>query len=78
MAHNHFLAMLASIRATFPELDDGAVRYAANLVSNELRRGHCDIYNVKFSRVPLDDAGYYVDFVVEASGVPIYARVTVD
>ena len=78
MVHDHFLAMLASIRAKFPELDDGAARYAANLVSNELRRGHYDIYGVEFSRVPLDDAGYYVHFTVEASGVTIYVRATVD
>jgi hypothetical protein len=77
-SQDYFPAIQARIREEFSEYDEGAVRHAANKITNEIRRGHFDCYYIEVSRVPLDDDGYYVHFEVEASGVTVYVRVTVD
>ena len=75
---NYFPAIQARVRAEFPEFGEGAVRHAANKITNEIRRGHFDCYYIEVSHAPLDNNGYYVHFEVEASGVTVYVRVTVD
>lgn len=75
---NHFSAIQARVREAFPEFDEGAVRHASNKITNELRRGHYDIYNIDVSRDPMGDDGYFVHFEIEASGTTVYVRVTVD
>ncbi|MCP3017977.1 hypothetical protein [Cupriavidus basilensis] len=75
---DHFAAIQARVREEFPEFDEGAVRHASNKITNEIRRGHFDCYNIDVSHGPMDDNGYYVHFEVEASGKMVYVRVTVD
>jgi len=75
---NHFPAIQARVREAFPEFDEGAVRHASNKITNEIRRGRFDVYNIDVSQGPMDDNGYYVHFEVEASGKTVYVRVTVD
>lgn len=75
---NYFAAIQARVRDEFPEFDDAAVKHASNKITNELRRGHYDCYNIDVSHTPLGDDGYYVHFEVEASGVTVHVRVTVD
>lgn len=36
MPRDHFAAIQARIREEFPEFDDGAVRHAANKITNEI------------------------------------------
>lgn len=78
LGRDHFTAIKDRIRAAFPELDEGAVTHAANKITNEIRRGHTDCYDIEVSRHQLGDDGYYSHFTVEASGVIAYVRVTVD
>jgi hypothetical protein len=75
---DHFAAIQARVREEFPEFDEGAVRHASNKITNEIRRGHFDVYNIDVSHEPMGDDGYYVHFKVEASGKTVYVRVTVD
>lgn len=75
---DHFPAIVSAVRSAFPELSDGAIRHASNLITNEIRRGHFDCYGVDVGRRPLSDDGYFRHFEVEASGVTVYVRVTVD
>lgn len=77
-AKKRFLAMLDTIRKTFPELAEKAVQHAGNKISNELRRGQFTPYAIEIRRSPMDDEGQYVHFEVEASGITVYVRVTVD
>ena len=78
LPQDHFGAIQARIREEFPEFDDGAVRHASNKITNELRRGHFDVYSIDVSRGPMGDDGNYVHFEVEASGNAVHVRVTVD
>lgn len=78
LERDHFAAIQSRVREEFPEFDDGAVRHASNKITNEIRRGHFDVYNIDVSHGPMDDNGYYVHFNVEASGTTVYVRVTVD
>lgn len=78
LERDHFANIQARVRAEFPEFDEGAVRHAANKITNEIRRGHFDVYNIDVSHEPMDDQGYYVHFEVDASGKMVYVRVTVD
>ncbi|WCM21337.1 hypothetical protein NDK50_07790 [Paraburkholderia bryophila] len=78
LERGHFAAIQARVRKEFPEFDEGAVRHASNKITNELRRGHYDCYNIDVSHGPMGDDGYYVHFEVEASQKTVYVRVTVD
>jgi hypothetical protein len=75
---DHFAAIQERVRAEFPEFDEGAVRHASNKITNELRRGHYDCWNIDVSHAPMGDDGCYVHFEVEASDTTVYVRVTVD
>lgn len=75
---NYFPAIQARVRKLFPELDESAVAYACNKITNKIRRGHFDCYYIDVSRHPLDNNGYYVHLEVEVSGIVIYVRFTVD
>ncbi|NTJ46893.1 hypothetical protein G6K93_07690 [Agrobacterium rhizogenes] len=75
---DRFLRLKELIHQTFPIFDDGAVTHAANNITNEIRRGHFDCYGIDVSRQPMDDNGHYTHFVVEASGIMVYVRITVD
>lgn len=75
---NYFPAIQARVRDAFPEFDEGAVRHASNKITNEIRRGHFDCYTIDVSRSRMDDDGNYVHFEVEAGGVLVYVRITVD
>jgi hypothetical protein len=78
--HNHFPEILAEVRAAFPELRDGAVRYAANKITNIIRRGHFDCYGVDVSHAPMDDddGEQYIHDSFEVSGLVAHVRFTVD
>lgn len=78
LERDHFAAIQARVRQEFPEFDEGAVRHASNKITNEIRRGHFDVYNIDVSHGPMDDNGYYAHFEVVASGKTVYVRVTVD
>ncbi|WP_241300506.1 hypothetical protein [Burkholderia stabilis] len=75
---NFFPAIMAKVEAAFPEFDEGAVRHASNKITNKIRRGHFDCWRIDIGRAPMDDDGQYVHFEVEAKGVTVYVRVTVD
>lgn len=75
---DHFAAIQQRVRDAFPELDDGAVRHASNKITNEIRRGRFDVWNIDVSHSAMDDDGQYVHFEVEASGVTVHVRVTSD
>jgi hypothetical protein len=76
---NYFPRIMAIVKEEFPEFDDGAVRHAANKITNELRRGHYDCYAIDVNHGPFGyDPGYYVHFEVEAAGCTVFVRVTVD
>lgn len=75
---DHFPALLQKVRREFPSLSDEAVRHAANNITNKIRQGKCDCWNIEVSRGPMDDNGQYIHFNVEASGVVVYVRVTTD
>jgi hypothetical protein len=77
-APNHFPAIQAEVRAAFPELREGAVRYAANKITNIIRRGHFDCYGIDVSRAPMDDDGQYIHDSFEVSGLVAYVRFLVD
>jgi hypothetical protein len=79
-APNHFPAIQAEVRAAFPELREGAVRYAANKITNIIRRGHFDCYGIDVSRAPMadDDGEQYIHDSFEVSGIVAYVRFTVD
>lgn len=75
---DHFPRIQARVKEAFPGFDDGAVRHASNKIANEIRRSQFDCYNIEVSPSPMDDNGYFVHFEVEASGVSVYVRVTID
>ena len=78
MGYNHFRTILDRIHMVFPELDEGAVRHAANSVTNEIRSSHCDVWDVEFTRDPQYESGPYITFSVSASQVQIWVRLNVD
>lgn len=68
------------VSGIYPDLSEGQVRHACNLVSNELRRLHDDIYLVELSgdgKFP-DVHGYYSYRDIDVSGKRIFMRITVD
>ena len=78
MTNSHYVELEKRIRTAFPELSDGAIGHALNKITNTIRRGNFDCYYVDISKGWLCGTGYYHHFDVEASGVRIYVRVTVD
>ncbi|WP_454691106.1 hypothetical protein [Achromobacter aloeverae] len=75
---DHFAAIQQRLRDEFPELDEGAIRHASNKITNEIRRGRFDVWNIDVSHGPMDGDGQYVHFEVEASVVTVHVRVTTD
>jgi len=77
---SRFEHMKKLVSGIYPEFTDGQVCHACNLVSNELRRLHEDIYLVELSgdgKFP-ERHGYYSYRDIEVAGKPIYMRITVD
>ncbi|WP_454908424.1 hypothetical protein [Variovorax gossypii] len=79
MTDRHYASMRLQIKALHPELSDAAVTHACNMIGNELRSLHDDIYAVELRGDPFaDEPGYYSFFSVTASEKRIFVRVTVD
>lgn len=71
--------MTAQVRELFPDLYDRKVTHIANLIGNELRKRHNDIYLVELAAQPFpNEPGYYSEFIITACGHTVYVRATVD
>lgn len=74
---DHFQAIKDKVKSVAPRLDDKGVIHAANLITNEIRKGF-DCYGVDVGRKRLGDDGYYHHFEIETSGIILHVRLTVD
>ena len=55
------------VRALYPTLSYGQITYMCNLIGNQMRSLHTDMYDVWLQKSPFDDVtGYYADLYVEA------------
>ena len=79
---NHFQELQRRVAQAFPELAPSVVVYACNKIARHIKRSAHDCHDVSISREfvagPDYGAAYYTYFEVEASGIKIVVRMTVD
>lgn len=75
---DYFGNLMIRIQQMFPELSIKAARFVGNKISNEIRRGHFDCYNVEVGRERLTGQGYFRHSEVDVCGITVHVRYTVD